>query len=563
MLESYLHTEFLPPRRKPARMYRVLITDSLSKAGLEVLKNTPGIEVDERKGLTPEQVREALKTADGIIIRSGTRLTAELLKDQPRLKAIVRAGVGVDNIDLPAATREGIVVMNTPAGNTISTAEHTFAMLLSLARSIPPACATLKNGKWDRKSFTGTQLAGKTLGVVGLGRIGLSVARRALAFEMKVVGYDPFMSAEKAAEMGIEFCSNIDDLVPQVDFLTVHTPMTPETENLINAERLAKMRKGVRIINCARGGIIDEQALADAIESGHVAGAAFDVFIQEPPTDFRLINLPQVVATPHLAASTDEAQELVALEAAEIMAGYLTRNEVRHAVNMLPVSGAEMANNAIYLDLGLRLGLLLAQMTKGSAVRSANLHFRGEAASKKTKLIASSFAAGLLQGAVHDVNIVNAELLAKERGIQVTESQSTEVGDFSSLISATVTTDQGEDYTAAGTVFGKQFLRLVRLDKFQLEAYLDGLLLLYRHIDKPGVIGFIGTVCGQQGVNIAHMALGREKQEAGGDALAVLNLDNEPSAEVLAEIARNEAVTGVQLLRLPKAGAPLPWQVCQ
>lgn len=539
-------------------MHRVLITDSLSKAGLEILKNTPGIEIDERKGLTPEQVREALKEADGIIIRSGTRLTPALLKDQPRLKAIVRAGVGVDNIDLPAATREGIVVMNTPAGNTISTAEHAFAMMMAMARNIAPACATLKAGKWDRKSFTGTQLAGKVLGVVGLGRIGVSVARRALAFEMKVVGFDPFMSPERAAELGIEFHSNIDEMLPLCDFVTVHTPVTPETENLINAKRLAAMKKGVRIINCARGGIVNESELADSIEAGHVGGAAFDVFVEEPPTDFRLINLPQVVCTPHLGASTEEAQELVALEAAEIMAGFLTRNEVRHAVNMAPVSGAEMADNQVYLDLGLRLGLLLAQLTKGTNLRSAMLQFRGEAAGKKTKLIGSSFAAGLLKDAVDGVNIVNAEMLAKERGIELGESLSTEVGDFSSLVSATVTTDQGE-FTAAGTVFGKQFLRLVRLDKFQLDAYLDGLLLAYRHIDRPGVIGYIGTVCGKHSVNIAHMALGREKAEPGGDALAVLNLDNEPSPEVIKEMAANGAVTSVQLIRLPKAGEPLPW----
>ncbi|HTN00241.1 MAG TPA: NAD(P)-dependent oxidoreductase, partial [Planctomycetaceae bacterium] len=304
--------------------------------------------------------------------------------------------------------------------------------------------------------------------------------------------------------------------------------------------------------------IVNEQELADAIESGHVAGAAFDVFVQEPPKDFRLINLPQVVCTPHLGASTDEAQELVALEAAEIMSGFLTRNEVRHAVNMAPVSGAEMADNQIYLDLGLRLGLLMAQVTKGTGVRSVKLMFRGEAANKKTKLIGSSFAAGLLMDAVDGVNIVNAEMLAKERGIEITESLSTEVGDFSSLVSATVVTDQGE-FTAAGTVFGKQFLRLVRFDKFHLDAYLDGLLLAYRHIDKPGVIGFIGSVCGKNNVNIAHMALGREKAEPGGDALAVLNLDNEPSADVLKEMAENGAVTSVQLIRLPKAGEPLPW----
>ncbi|MFM8580488.1 MAG: hydroxyacid dehydrogenase, partial [Planctomycetaceae bacterium] len=330
-------------------MPRVLITDNLSAAGLKLLRES-GLEVDVRSGLTPAQVREALHEADGIIIRSGTTLTPEILTGQPRLKAIVRAGVGVDNIDLPSATREGIVVMNTPAGNTTSTAEHTLAMLLALSRNIGPAAASMKAGKWDRKSFTGTQLAGKTLAVVGLGRIGMAVARRALGLEMKVVGYDPFLSAQKGAEQGIEVVRNIDDLIDRCDFLTVHTPLTEETRGVINAQRLARMRKGARIINCARGGIIDEAALADAIESGHIAGAAMDVFLQEPPTDRRLVNLPQVLATPHLGASTEEAQELVAIEAAEILSGFLLRGEVRHAVNMMPLTAAEMADVRVYLD---------------------------------------------------------------------------------------------------------------------------------------------------------------------------------------------------------------------
>lgn len=542
-------------------MYRVLITDDLSKAGLKILQETRGIEVVVRSGKhTPEQVREYLKDCDGIIIRSATRLTPEILRDQPRLKVIVRAGVGVDNIDLPSATREGVVVMNTPAGNTTSTAEQALALLLGLARNIGPAAASMKGGKWDRKSFTGSQLAGKTIAVIGLGRIGLTVARRCLAFEMKVLGYDPFLSEERARAEGIELYRDIDELVGKCDFLTVHTPMTPETEGLINAARIAKMKKGVRLINGARGGIIDEKALFDAIQSGHVAGAALDVFVNEPPEDWSLVQLPQVLATPHLGASTEEAQELVAVEAAEIITGFLIRNEVRHAVNMAPISSAEMVDNQPYLDLGLRLGLLLSQLNKGG-VRSVRLHFKGEAANKKTKLIANAFAAGLLSNALADnVNIVNADMLAQERGIEIKEELSHEVGDFSTMISATVVTDHGE-LTAAGTIFGKQFLRLVRIDQFHLDAYLDGLLLLYKHIDKPGVIGFIGTICGKHSVNIAHMALGRERNEPGGDAIAVLNLDNEPDAATLAEVSEHKAVTGVQLIKLPKAGEPLPWLV--
>lgn len=541
---------------------RVLITDSLSAAGLKCL-DAAGLEVDIRSGLKPAEVREALKQADGIIIRSGTTLTPEILKDQKRVKVIVRAGVGVDNIDLPAATREGIVVMNTPAGNTTSTAEHTVAMLLALSRNISQANASLRAGKWDRKSFTGTQLAGKTLGVLGLGRIGLTVARRAIALEMKVIGYDPFLSAEKGAEFGIEVSRNVDDVCMAADFVTVHTPLTDETRGIINAARIAKMKKGVRIINCARGGIVDENDLADAIESGHVAGAALDVFVEEPPGNPRLIKLPNVLTTPHLGASTDEAQELVAVEAAEIISGFLQRGEIRHAVNMAPISAAEMADVQAYLDLSRRLGMLLSQLKTGGTVKSANILYRGEAATKSRRLITSAFAAGLMESAMDEyVNIVNAELLAKERGIKITESTSSEVGDFTTIIRASIETDAGE-FTASGTIFGKQFLRLVRLGHFSLDAYLDGLLLIYRHRDVPGLIGYIGTVFGKHKVNIAHMALGREKQEPGGAAVAVLNLDNEPSAEALAEVQSHPDVTEIQLVKLPKAGEPLPWLVAK
>lgn len=542
-------------------MYRVLITDNLSPAGLDVLKQSAEIEVDVRSGLSPEEVRQALHEADGIIIRSATKLTPAILKDQPRLKAIVRAGVGVDNIDLPAATREGIVVMNTPAGNTTSTAEHTIAMMMALSRNIGRAAASMREGKWERSKFTGTQLAGKTLAILGLGRIGLAVAQRARGLEMRVLGYDPFLSAERAGEHGIELFREIDAMIVECDYLTVHTPLTNETKGVINADRLKRMKKGVRLINCARGGIIDENDLAEALKSGHVAGAALDVFVEEPPKASPLPGLPNVLCTPHLGASTDEAQELVAIEAAEILSGFFLRNEVRHAVNMAPISAKEMQDVERHLDLARRLGLLLAQQNRSSAVRSARIHYRGEAAAKKTKLMTASFAAGLLEAALEDqANIVNAEMLARERGIEIIESASNEAGNFSTLITASITTEKGE-LTASGTTFGHEFLRLVRLGNFHLDAYLDGLMLIYRHRDVPGLIGFIGTILGKHQVNIAHMALGRESNEPGGDSIAVLNLDNAPSAAALDELAKHSEVQGVELVRLPAAGAPLPWLV--
>ncbi len=540
-------------------MPRVLITDGLSAAGLQILNDAPGIEPVVKEGLTPEQVREALFEADGIIVRSATKLTPAILAGQTRLKVIVRAGVGIDNIDLPAATREGIIVMNTPAGNTLSTAEHALALMLALSRNVAPAAAAMKAGKWDRKKFNGVQLAGKTLGVVGLGRIGMAVAKRAVAMEMTVIGYDPFLSAEKAAENGIELVRDVDELVPRVDYLTVHTPLTPETENLFDAKRIARMKKGVRIVNGARGGIVNEDALADALESGHVAGAALDVFVTEPPpADHRLRKLDNALLTPHLGASTDEAQESVGVEAAELITAYLVRNEIRHAVNTAPVSGPEMAEMRLYLDLGYRLGRLLAQLNKAHPVRRARLQYRGEVANKKTKLVTGAFAAGLLADAVTQVNLVNAALIAQERGIDLVETTGSEAGDFSTLVSATVETADGSTISASGTLFGNEFVRLVKLDRFHLDSYLDGLMLVYRHRDVPGLIGYVGTVLGKHGVNIADMTLGREKNTPGGDSVAILNIDNEPSAAALAEVAGHPEVTGVLLVKLPPRGAALP-----
>ena len=377
---------------------RVLITDNLSEAGLAILRESPQLEIVMG---SPENVREQLQDVEGVIIRSATKLTAEVLAGQPRLKVIVRAGVGVDNVDLDAATREGIIVMNTPAGNTTSTAELAFALMASLSRNIPQAAATMKAGGLDRKKFTGSQLAGKTLAVIGLGRIGLTLAKRALAFEMKVIGYDPFLSEERAREFGIELFREVDDVIDKCDYISVHTPLTPETKGLINAERMKKMRPGARIINCARGGIVDEADLVDAVKNGTIAGAGLDVYPQEPPAkDDPIRSVENIITTPHLGASTEEAQEAVAVEAADIITAFLVNNEVRHAINMAPISGTELQESKAYLDLGYRLGLLqtqlLKQRFKSAGIQEAKITYRGEVSEKKTRLITSAFVAGLL-----------------------------------------------------------------------------------------------------------------------------------------------------------------------
>ena len=549
---------FAASRNKGVVVNRVLITDGLHAKGMDILNNAKDIEVVVNGDLSPEQLKEELQNFDGVIIRSKTKLRADILDGQKRLKVIVRAGVGTDNIDSVAATSAGILVMNTPTGNTTSTAEHAFAMMLALSRNIAPANATMLAGDWNRAAFQGSQLAGKTLAIIGLGRIGLSVAARAQAFEMEVIGFDPFFSAERAAEHNIEFVPDVDELVKRCDYLTVHTPLTDMTRSIINADRMKMMKPTARIINCARGGIIDETDLADAIEAKEIAGAAIDVFTTEPPTDRRLVDLPQVLTTPHLGASTDEAQELVAEEAADIISDYLLNNNIRYAINMAPVSGSEMAELKHYLDLAYRLGSLSAQMIDGP-LKSAEINYRGDAADKKTKLLTSAFAVGLLDTALDtNVNIINGTAVARDRGIAVTETSTGTVENFASLISVKVTTESGE-FEAAGTIFGRQYLRLVKLDRFCFESFLDGVLLIYRHRDVPGLIGFIGNELGKHGVNIANMALGREADQPGGDSIAVLNLDSEPSAEALAEIQKHAEVTGVEMARLPKAGQGLPW----
>jgi D-3-phosphoglycerate dehydrogenase len=537
-------------------MPRVFISDKLPAAGLDLLRQA-GIELDDRQKLKGAELQEAIRAADGMIVRSETRITAAELENPGKLRVIVRAGVGVDNIDVAAATRKGIVVMNTPGGNTVSTAEHTLTLLLALARHAPAADASMRQGKWERSKFVGTQLAGRTLGVVGLGRIGREVARRAAGLDMKILGYDPFLASAGAAQLGIETVSDLDQMLPRVDFLTVHTPLTEDTRNLIDARRLALLPKGARIINCARGGIINEEALVEALRSGHLAGAALDVFVQEPlPPDHPLLRLPNVVLTPHLGASTVEAQLSVAKEAAQLIIDYLIRGVIGFAVNMAAVDKAELAELRLYVDLARRLGLLHAQMSQG-AIQKAVLHYRGEVARRSTKLITAAFAAGLLETHLDQhVNIVNAPLLAAERGIEIVEQTSTQQGDFSTLLRVDLTTDK-KTYTAAGTLFGNQFLRLVQLGPHHLEAFLDGVMLLFTHRDVPGLIGFIGTIFGKHQVNIAQMTVGR--QQPGGEAIAVLNLDSLPPEEALREVRSHPQISSLSVVKLPPAGQMPPW----
>jgi D-3-phosphoglycerate dehydrogenase len=536
-------------------MPRVLISDKLEAAGLDLLRKA-GFELDERAGLTGADLQHALQAADAVVLRSATKITADLLEHPGKLRAIVRAGVGVDNVDVAAATRKGIVVMNTPGGNTVSTAEQTMALLLAMARHTPAADTTVKSGKWDRNKFMGTQLAGKTLGIVGLGRIGREVARRALSFDMKVIGYDPVLAPDRAAKLGIESVPDIPTLLPRCDFLTVHVPGGPETVNLIGAAELAKMKKGARVINCARGGIINEQALAEALKSGHLAGAAIDVYLQEPPpADHPLVKLPNVVTTPHLGASTVEAQVSVAIEAAQLLIDYLTKGIVQSAVNMASVDRTELQELRAYVDLARRLGLLHAQMAQGTVVR-AQVSYRGEVFERGTKLLTAAFAAGLLESRLPEANIVNAKLLAEERGIEIVEQVSSKKGDFSTLIKAEVTTEK-KTYTAAGTLFGNQFLRLVQLGPYVLDTYLDGIMLIFTHQDVPGMIGFIGTIFGKHKVNIAQMTVGR--QQPGGEAIGVLNLDSAPSDDALRQVRQHPHIQSLCVVKLPPAGQMPAW----
>ncbi len=539
-------------------MAHIIILDELAAEGLQLLDQAAGIRYNVHTGLSGPALREALRACDGAICRSGVKLDAAALEGNRRLRVIVRAGVGTDNIDKAAATRQGIVVMNTPAGNTTSTAEHAFALLLGLARNLAAADHSLRQGNWNRSAFTGTQLAGKTLGIVGLGRIGREVAHRALAFDMRVLGFDPFLSADRARELGMEPVTSVKEMLPRVDFLTVHTPLTAETKGLIGPEAIASMRPTARLINCARGGIFDEAALVAAIQSGRLAGVALDVFEHEPCRDHPLFQLPNTLVTPHLGASTDEAQTQVAVEAAELIVAYLTRGEVRHAVNMVAIDPATMASLKGHLDLVYRLGLFLAQWIDGIP-SNVRLAYRGEITDKNTHLLTSAFCAGFLSSAMDEsLNIVNAGILMKDRGIDYVAESHSQPGAFSSSIRATVETDTAL-FAVAGTLFGTSMPRLVMLNDYRLEAYLDGTLLTFSHRDVPGIIGAVGTILGDQQVNIAQMAVGRETQDPGGSAIGVLNLDSPPPQSAVDALLACPHILQARVIQMPPAGQFPDW----
>lgn len=539
-------------------MPRIVVLDNLSQDGLDLLQSAGNIEYEVNTGLAGDELRDVLMQFDGAICRSGVKITADVLKDNHRLRAIARAGVGTDNIDKEAATRHGIVVMNTPGGNTTSTAEHTVALMLALSRNVHPAYQSLIEGRWDRKKFMGTQLAGKTLGIIGLGRIGQAVAKRAQAMEMRVVGYDPFLPANRAKDLGIDPCDSTDDLLSLADYLTVHTPLTDETRGLISRESLGKLKPGARLINCARGGIYDHDALVEGLKSGQIAGVALDVYTEEPCTDSPLFGMPGVLCTPHLGASTEEAQTNVAVEAAELLIDFFTTGAIKQSVNMSPLDPATLAELRGYLEVAWRLGLLLAQMDQRPP-RQCRLSYNGLVASKDTRLLSAAFAAGLIEHALDTgANIVNSQVLLQERGIELREQRSSDSSEFSSLITAEVETDQRTSI-AAGTLFGTGSPRLVRKGACQVESRLDSPLMIFTHHDRPGVIGKVGSIFGKHRVNIASMSVGRPTDEPGGEAVGVLGLDSQPPAGALAEVLAMPEIVSASIVKLPPAGDVPAW----
>ena len=546
-----------PSNATESKVFRIVVLDNIAGEGLEILESTPGIEYEVHTGLAGEELAQVLSRFDGAVCRSGVKITADALSGNQQLKGIARAGVGTDNIDKEAATRLGIVVMNTPTGNTISTAEHTIALMLGLSRNIAPAHASLKSGAWDRKKFSGKQLHGKTLGIVGLGRIGQEVAKRARAFGMTVIGYDPFLSEQQAQKLGIEVFDAVADLLPMIDYLTVHTPLTDETRGLIGPEQLKQIKPGARLINCARGGIYDENALVDGLRSGQLGGVALDVYTNEPCTDSPLFGMPGVLCTPHLGASTEEAQIQVAVEAVQLLINYLKTGEIRHAVNTIAIDPATLEQLRGYLNVAYRLGIFLADW-HGGAIEKIELKIQGELSKHDPRVLKSAFCAGLLRRVADSVNIVNAESIGVERGITITTTATPEHGAFASVVSAEVS-GQGKSHLAEGTIFGKGMPRLVGLSGYRTDAFMDGDMLVFTHRDIPGVIGYVGKLLADEQVNIAQMAVGRCEETVGGPAIGVLNLDSQPSESALAKTLQFEGIDSAKIISLPKKGELPDW----
>ena len=510
---------------------KVLISDNISAKGIEILKKA-GLDVDVKTGMKSEELMAVIGDYQGLVVRSATKVTSKIIEAASNLKVIGRAGSGLDNVDVTAATKKGIVVMNAPGGNTITTAEHSFALMCSMARQIPQATASMKEGKWEKKRFMGVEIFNKILGVIGIGNIGSQVARRAQAFSMNVIAYDPFLSEDKAKEMGVEKV-DLYELFRRSDFITIHTPITAETRNMINKETLRIMKNGVRIINCARGGIINEKDLYDALVEGKVAGAALDVFEKEPPDSNPLLSLDSVVSTPHLGAATKEAQENVAIAIAEQIADYLVLGTIRNAVNFPSIPADQVARLQPYINLSEKLGLFSAQIFEGG-VTEITIEYRGEASEIDTAPVKIAALKGFLSPILEStVNFVNAPFIAKERGIEVKETKSADAGDYQSMIAMQIRAKDRESYIA-GTLFSKRDPRIIAVDGFKIEIVPEGELLFIYNNDKPGVIGNIGTLLGKKKINIARMQFGREAP--GGTAISVVTIDSPATPGIIEEI---------------------------
>jgi len=525
---------------------KVLVSDPVSETGIAELLGNGELDVTVKTGLKEDQLLEIIPEFSALVVRSQTKVNARVIEAATKLKVVGRAGVGVDNVDVEAATKRGIIVMNTPGGNTISTAEHAFSLMMSLARSIPQAHATVKAGKWDRKNFEGVELYGKTLAVLGMGRIGTEYARRAMAFGMKVLAFDPYLSASRARTLQVELVESLDDILPRADFITLHMPVTPETRHMLGAAQIAKMKKSVRIINCARGGLIDEAALYEALKNGQVAGAALDVYeVEPPPADFPLRDLPNIIFTPHLGASTAEAQESVGIEVAQQIRSALLEGEIRNAVNMPNIDAKTLAIIGPQLALGEKLGQFLSQLAP-KRCDSLNINYSGKINEVDTTPITRAVLKGFLQAVYgSEVNSVNAASLAETLGVKITESRINTPGDFTELIEVSAT--DTIKVSVAGTFFGAT-PRIVKINDRHVEAKPEGALLVLENRDRPGIVGLIGSLMGTHKVNIASMSLSRN--EIGGSALTVLNVDTAPSEAVLKEMLAVEDIYSAKVVQL-------------
>lgn len=524
---------------------KILITDGLSEDGLNLLSSSEDIEVDVKKGLSPDELLQIIADYEGIVVRSATKVTKDVIEaSKGSLKIIGRAGIGVDNIDIDAATKHGVVVMNTPEANAITTAEHAITLMLSLARNIPQAHSSLVSGKWERNKFKGTELYGKTIGFIGLGNIGKLVAERAIGLKMKAIAYDPFLTQESVSKLGVELVG-LDELFNEADVISIHTPLTADTKNLINKETISSMKKGVMIVNCARGGIVNEEDIADALTEGSVAGAAFDVYTQEPPADDNpLLKLSDnIVLTPHLGASTEEAQKKVGIAMAEQIVDFARSGVVRNAVNMPSLTAEQLASLKPFLNLAEKIGSLHGQICKG-AVQEISINYEGEVSELDTEPLTVAALKGFLTPIMDVVvSYVNAPVIAKERGIKIVESRSDESEDFNSLITITVRTSEGEN-EVSGTIFGRQEPRFVKLNGVSIDVIPHGYLLISENYDKPGLIGSMTSLLGERGVNIGLMHLGRET--IGGRAIVFTNVDSPVPPELIEEISKLPDIISVE-----------------